>query len=171
MLLIGKKSSFALEDMMRVIWPSAQPGDIKEMRRWCKEFSRSVDMKRIKAPPVLPDEEYEGLMAVFRYFGDGSGEVHIDALVAKGLVYEEQAAQVFQEWDKDGSGTLDAREFCEMMCPCGYRATQEAETGCLENGMRALYDPKLGCWRIDDESEGGHDQCQGEGGPPPEDNR
>lgn len=150
-LLLGKKSSFVIEDMMRLIWPCAQMADLKHMRAWCKEFSKETHKNRVNPPPILPTEDFEGLCSVFRYFDDDcSGEVLLDELVAKGLIYEDQAAIYFRDWDKNGDGSLDLLEFCEMMCPCGYRAHPEAQVGLRADGKRVIFDPTLDCWRIDD---------------------
>mmetsp|Transcript_3726 Transcript_3726/g.7625 ORF Transcript_3726/g.7625 Transcript_3726/m.7625 type:complete len:772 (+) Transcript_3726:195-2510(+) len=151
-LLLGKKSSFVIEDMMRLIWPCATPADVKEMRKWFREFAKSADRKRVKSPPVLPESDFEGLCSVFRYFDDdNSGEVMIEELVTKGLIYEDQAPAYFRDWDRNGDGSLDLLEFCEMMCPSGYRAYPKATIGSRPDGTRIIFDEKLDCWRVVEE--------------------
>lgn len=162
-LLLGKKSSFTVEDMMRLIWPSAQISDLREMRRWTQEFLRAARRRRVEPPPVLPEADFEGLCSVFRYFDeDGSGEVLMDELVSRGLIYEDQADSYFRQWDKNGDGVLDLLEFCVMMCPNGYRAHSEARIGTRLDGTRIIFDPILNYWRLeDDEGDAGYAEDTG----------
>mmetsp|Transcript_65132 Transcript_65132/g.141381 ORF Transcript_65132/g.141381 Transcript_65132/m.141381 type:complete len:364 (+) Transcript_65132:307-1398(+) len=158
-LLLSRKSSFTLEDMIKVIWPSALVSDVREMKKWCKDFSRSVDRQRVKTPPILPDSEFDGLRSVFYYVDeDGSGSVAMDELVSKGLIYEDQVGQYRAEWDANGDGILDLYEFCDMMCPCGYRAYEGSLVGSSLDGTRLVYDQQMGCWRTRDtvEATAGH---------------
>mmetsp|Transcript_149773 Transcript_149773/g.481003 ORF Transcript_149773/g.481003 Transcript_149773/m.481003 type:complete len:506 (+) Transcript_149773:1-1518(+) len=158
-LLLGKKSSFTIDDMMKVIWPCAQVSDLREMRKWCKEFSKAVDKKRVRTPPVLPLAEFEGLCSVFQFFDDdGSGSVQMDELISKGLIYEDQAEQYKLEWDTNGDGVLDLYEFCEMMCPVGYRAHEKSLVGSSPEGVKLVFDTKLDCWRVADGQEAGGGQ-------------
>lgn len=151
-LLLGKKSSFVIEDMMRIIWPCATIGDIKIMKTWCRELMRVVGKSRVKTPPLLPPEEYDGLCAVFHIFDmDGSGKVGMEELVERGVIPEDDKPRYMKEWDCNGDGELEMLEFCEMMCPAGYRAHTKANVGTLSNGMRVMYDPRLHCWRQEDE--------------------
>eukprot|EP00444_Apocalathium_aciculiferum_P001988 CAMPEP_0183417192 /NCGR_PEP_ID=MMETSP0370-20130417/24269_1 /TAXON_ID=268820 /ORGANISM="Peridinium aciculiferum, Strain PAER-2" /LENGTH=328 /DNA_ID=CAMNT_0025600759 /DNA_START=1 /DNA_END=987 /DNA_ORIENTATION=+ len=158
-LLLGKKSSFTIDDMMKVIWPCAQVSDLREMRKWCKEFSKAVDKKRVRTPPVLPLAEFEGLCSVFQFFDDDcSGSVQMDELISKGLIYEDQAEQYRLEWDTNGDGVLDLYEFCEMMCPVGYRAHEKSLVGSSPEGAKLVFDTKLDCWRVADGQEAGGGQ-------------
>lgn len=152
-LLLGKKSSFVIEDMMRIVWPCATIGDIKAMKIWCREFMRTAGKTRVRTPPLLPREEYDGLCAVFHIFDeDGSGKVGMEELVSKGVIPEDEKARYMKEWDSNGDAELEMLEFCEMMCPAGFRAHTMASIGTMSNGMRVIYDPRLDCWRqeIDD---------------------
>lgn len=152
-LLLGKKSSFVIDDMMRIIWPCATISDIKVMKTWCRELLKVAGRARVQTPPLLPPEEYDGLCAVFHIFdGDGSGKVDMEELVERGVIPEDEKPRYMKEWDSNGDGELEMLEFCEMMCPAGYRAHSKANIGTLPNGMRALYDSRLDCWRqeVDD---------------------
>lgn len=148
--LLGKKSSFSLEDMMKLIWLTAKPEDIKSMKGWLREFHEEALRSRVDAPPVLDAVEYEGLCSVFEHFDDNkSGEILFDELVTKGLIYSEQVEEYRQLWDDDGNGVLSLPEFCEMMCPVGFRATAKSEVGSLPDGRRVVYDDDMGCWKIE----------------------
>mmetsp|Transcript_96639 Transcript_96639/g.171863 ORF Transcript_96639/g.171863 Transcript_96639/m.171863 type:complete len:715 (+) Transcript_96639:122-2266(+) len=157
-LLLASKSSFIIEDIMRIIWPSASITAIIEMRRWCTDMSKAYDRQRLKTPPVLPEAELEGLKSVFRHFDIyNRGELQVEELVATGLMAEREAKDFIKNWDRDGNGSLDVQEFCEMLCPTGYRAFPESQHGSLEDGTRVIYDPTIICWRLvqdsDDEAE------------------
>lgn len=147
-LLLSKKSSFVIEDMMRLCWPSAAPPDLKLMRQWCHEQSLQKERSRFKAPPVMPKADYEGLTSVFHlYSSEGSGLLDIDELVKNGITDEEQR----QEWQKTHSGGVSLLDFCELLCPDGFRASQKSQIGSLPDGRRVVYDGRLGCWRLLDE--------------------
>lgn len=153
-LLLGKKSSFVIEDMMKLVWPSARVFDVKAMRKMCNEFMSATCRKRVKTPPVLPASEVDGLESVFRFFDeDRSGSVMLEELISKGLIYSDQAAQYIAEWDKNGDGCLDLKEFCDMMCPCGYRASKESVLGSQFDGRRVIFDKSMDCWRLEDDCE------------------
>jgi len=152
--LLSKKSSFALEDMVRLVWPAAAPDDLKHARLSCRDVAITAARQRIKAPPVLPKSEFDGLCSVFQLFDqDSSGHVSFDELIAQGVIYEYQHEQYRKEWDRNGDGELDLLEFCEMMCPAGYRAHALARVGSLKDGRRVVNDAHLGCWRLEDQEE------------------
>jgi len=156
-LLLAKKSSFVIEDVMRLIWPCAQVSDIKRMRSWCKEFNRTMDRRRARTPPILPEADFAALSSVFRYFDEeGKGKLRIEDLVNRGLIYKDQAPTCLKAWDKNADEMLDLLEFCEMMCPLGYRAHAKATTGSLRDGTKVVYDPEVKYWRLA-ESEEDHD--------------
>lgn len=149
--LLGKKSSFSLEDMMKLVWLSATLADVKTMKGWCKEHLSHAVRNRVATPPVLDKTEFEGLCSVFDFFDeDRSDEISFDALVTKGLIYEEQVDEYRRLWDNDGNGILDKDEFCDMMCPIGFRATEKAEIGSRPDGSRVIFDPVLGGWKLDE---------------------
>merc|ERR1740121_1387235 len=139
-LVMGKKSSFVIEDMMKLIWPAATVNDMKEMWRMFSDFRRG-DKNRVKTPPLLPASELNALFAVFRHFdGDRSGKVSLEELVENGLMYEDMATDIFRDWDRDGDGTLDRYEFAEMLCPSGYLAHPKAKLASLKDGTRLVFD-------------------------------
>lgn len=153
-VLLGKKSSFAIEDMMRVIWPCSELPQIKVMKGWCRDFHREAKTNRVNTPPVIDEVELDALRSVFEHFcEDGHHEINFDMLVKRGLIYEEQVDAYRAEWDKDGNGYLDLVEFCEMMCPVGYRAHEKSKVGSLESGQKIVYDDWMDGWRIVEHTE------------------
>lgn len=144
--LLGKKSSFSLEDMMRLIWPCAQAPDLGKMNKWIKEYVAS--MRRVPTPPVLSQSEYEGLIENFRFFdADGSGYVSVEELVSSGLLDKEQAQRYLAEWDEEGAGEFSEVAFCHMLCPSGYRAYSDAPIATDKDGNQVVYEEQFG-WRL-----------------------
>eukprot|EP00927_Polykrikos_kofoidii_P071509 TRINITY_DN67773_c0_g1_i1.p1 TRINITY_DN67773_c0_g1~~TRINITY_DN67773_c0_g1_i1.p1 ORF type:complete len:842 (+),score=128.84 TRINITY_DN67773_c0_g1_i1:210-2735(+) len=157
-MLLGKKSSFAFDEFMKVIWPMAGNAECRIMNRWCKEYDRQASIGRMKTPPLLDLGELEGLCSVFHHFDDdGSGSVSFDEMLAKGLIYTDQVEEYRREWDTNGDGSLDMREFCDMMCPLGFRASNESLIASTKDGVRLIYDPVLMGWRAN---------CDGDHPPP-----
>jgi len=149
-VLLGKKSSILIDDMMRILWPCASLSDIKKMNQWCKEFLETSGRLRVNPPPVLSKAEFDGLCAVFRYFDeDCSGALTFEELASKGLIYEEDVVHCINQWDRSGNGKLELLEFCDMMCPSGYRACESATIGTQYDGTRVILDPKIDGWRVD----------------------
>jgi Ca2+-binding EF-hand superfamily protein len=147
--LLGKKSSFCLEDMMKLMWLGTMPADTKAMLAWCREFKEEAVRNRVATPPILDAQEFEGLCAVFEHFDeDRNGEIQFDKLVTKGLIYVEQVDSYRQLWDANGDGILSLQEFCEMMCPVGYRATGKSEVGFMPDGRCVRHDPVIGHWKL-----------------------
>lgn len=144
--LLGKKSSFAVEDMMRLIWPCAQASDLTKMKGWIKDYVNS--MRRVPTPSVLPRSEYEGLLENFRFFdSDCSGSVTVDELVSSGLLDKDQAQRYLADWDEDGYGEFSELAFCHMLCPTGYRAYAEARIATDKEGNQIIYEELFG-WRL-----------------------
>lgn len=157
--LLGKRSSFTFEDMLRCLWPCAQASDIDKMKKIIKEQQRAA--KRVKTPPLLDPSEFEGLVQTFRHFdSDRSGTVSLQELVNCGLLDSDQAAQYMKDWDEDGSGELDELEFSRMLCPVGFRAYPEARIATDDEGNQVINEPKFG-WRLRQK----HDRRVTEGGP------
>lgn len=144
--LLGKKSSFSLEDMMRLIWPCAQAHDLAKMNKWIKEYVAS--MRRVATPPILSQSEFEGLIENFRFFdADGSGYVSVDELVSSGLLDKDQAQRYLSEWDDEGCGEFSEVAFCHMLCPTGYRAYGDAPIATDKDGNQIVYEELFG-WRL-----------------------
>jgi Ca2+-binding EF-hand superfamily protein len=147
-LLLGKKSSFALEDAMKLIWPNALRSELNEMQQWCKEFAED-SMRRELPPTVLDAVEFEGLCSVFRHYDqEKAGALSFGKLVSTGLIRLDEVDAFRQDWDKDGNGLLDMSEFCDMMCPVGYRACERSKIGSKADGTRLIFDPKFAGWRV-----------------------
>lgn len=144
--LLGKKSSFSLEDMMCLIWPCAQTNDVAKMKQWIKDYVAS--MRRVATPPILGQSEYEGLIENFRFFdADGSGYVSVEELVSSGLLDKEQAQRYLDEWDDEGCGEFSEIAFCHMLCPTGYRAYAGAQIATDKDGNQVVYEDLFG-WRL-----------------------
>jgi len=146
--LLGKKGNFTMEDILRVTWPLATGPDIRAMIRMCGDIEREVERARVSTPPIVDHTEYDGLRSVFEFFDeDGSGEVSLDELVTKGLIYADQTDAYQRDWDRNGDGAFNMFEFCEMMCPMGFRVHAKSEIGTQTDGTRVVYDEKLKGWR------------------------
>lgn len=148
-LLSSRKSHFTLEDVMRLMWSCASIDDLKLMREWCNELNLTRDKYRASTPPVLPSEEKSALQAVFSFFDkDGGGSLSVSELIMSGLMDRDYAKRFISEVDQDGSGEIDSSEFCELMCPNGFRAHEYSETGSTPLGEGVRLDPKTGTWRM-----------------------
>lgn len=148
--LLGKKSSFTIEDMMRLIWLFATQTETRTMKNWCRDFFEEAMRNRMDTPPVLDSVEYAGLCSVFEHFDEHrQGEILFETLVTKGLIYTEQVEEYRILWDEDGNGVLSLDEFCDMMCPVGFRATHKSERGSQPDGRRTCYDPCVGGWKLE----------------------
>lgn len=120
------------------------------MKLWCREFVDDAIRNRVATPPCLDKVEYEGLCSVFEHFDDErQGAIMFDALVTKGLIYTEQVEEYRQLWDSDGNGVLSLDEFCEMMCPVGFRATTRSTMGSQADGKRVIYDNSICGWKLE----------------------
>lgn len=151
-LLFSKKSSFTMLDMIRLLWPCATLNTIKVMTDWTEEIIEECKQHRVEPPPVLDEEQYDGLCSIFKHYDQeykSTGELHFDYLVDVGLIYQDQIHKWREDWDADGNGMLDLEEFCDMMCPAGYRATKKSVVGSLEDGRRVRYDHWIDGWRAE----------------------
>eukprot|EP00747_Dinoflagellata_sp_TGD_P212859 gnl/TRDRNA2_/TRDRNA2_85894_c0_seq1.p1 gnl/TRDRNA2_/TRDRNA2_85894_c0~~gnl/TRDRNA2_/TRDRNA2_85894_c0_seq1.p1 ORF type:complete len:756 (-),score=147.77 gnl/TRDRNA2_/TRDRNA2_85894_c0_seq1:199-2466(-) len=144
------KGSLVVEDLLRLMWPCSSIADLQKMKTWFKAFELSDGSERVKTPPVLPKAELDALAAVFKHFDkDGSGTVTIEELIHSGLIDREQAYRYVSEVDQDGNGEIDSSEFCELMCPNGYRANERAVHATTDGGQRIVYDQGISCWRME----------------------
>jgi hypothetical protein len=148
--ILGKKSSFVMEDIYRVLWPLAGRNEYVMMNKYVKEMERFAVQARVATPELLNPDEFEGLCSVFKHFDlDGSGELSLEELVERGLIYADQMESYRAEWDRNGDGCFDMYEFCEMMCPLGYRAYPRSKIGSQKDGTKVFYDNAFGCWRLE----------------------
>lgn len=153
-ILLGKKSSFSIEDMMKILYPCAQHSDMRLMKSWCKEFVQQAAKARVNTPPVLPQAELDGLKSVFNHFDeDQSGTVSLEELITHGLIYEDQVDSFLAEWNKDGDEGLDLLEFCELMCPTGFRANVKSTSAQLPSGLKIFYDARMDMWREENDDD------------------
>lgn len=149
-VLFGKKQTFVIEDMMRIIWPCCRNQELKLMKTWVNELELSS--WRRDPPKQLSKDEFEGLAAVFRFFDtDKSGSITVEELVLSGFIDKDQAAKMVLEVDgHDGDGELCMLEFCELFCPTGYRAHENAKIGTDDQGQRLVFDDRMNGWRLED---------------------
>ena len=148
-ILFSSKSSFVLEDMMRILWPSSQLSDISEMRRWCTEMANSLERTATQTPPLLPEDQLEDLRCIFEYFdADHDGQLKVPELVAAGFLNPREVELTMAKYDVDGDGMLDLQEFQELLCPPGFRAHEKATTAKMQGGRRLVYDDKFCRWRL-----------------------
>ena len=105
-VLLGKKSSFVIEDLIRIVWLLASNDQVKVPMAWIEDFK--MNAKRVKTPPTLPPVELEALIGNFHYFAsDGGVSVSFEELVASGLLDADQASRYMTEYDSSGDGELD----------------------------------------------------------------
>ncbi|CAJ1403378.1 unnamed protein product [Effrenium voratum] len=148
-LSTARKSSFCLEDLMRLIWSCSSEEDLRQMRSWCEEINHTRDKWRVSPPPVLPEEEKAALQAVFNFFDkDSGGTVTANELIMSGLIDKDYAKSFIRQVDTDGSGEIDIVEFCELMCPHGFRATEKSVVGSTCLGQAARYNVDTKTWRL-----------------------
>eukprot|EP00440_Ansanella_granifera_P010880 gb/GFBE01011801.1/.p1 GENE.gb/GFBE01011801.1/~~gb/GFBE01011801.1/.p1 ORF type:complete len:627 (+),score=126.40 gb/GFBE01011801.1/:1-1881(+) len=150
-LITARKPNFFIEDIMRLLWSCASDEDLKQMRAWCHEINLTRDKFRAETPPVLPMEEKVALQAVFQFFDkDGGGSVSAGELIASGLMDRDSANKFIREVDTDGSGEIDEEEFCELMCPHGFRAADGSEMGSTPLGQALRFHKESNTWRLKD---------------------
>lgn len=149
--LFGKKSCASIEDCMKLLWLRATRKDILAMRDGCRHIARAPATSRLPPPPLLGSEEYKDICLIFQSFDTlRAGELSLEDLVQVGLIYPDQIEKTREDWDGNKDGFLDMQEFCEMMCPAGYRVNTKAFVGTLPDGNRVIYDGVIGSWRLDD---------------------
>jgi Ca2+-binding EF-hand superfamily protein len=155
--LFCKNGCFSREDLVKLVWPHASSVEIETMRTWFETVSEATEdaMKvRAKTPPLLDPREYEDLCTVFKHLDVGKlGELTFDQLVNQGLIYKDDVEEARRLWDTDGNGVLDIVEFCQMMCPSGFRASRQSTIGTLKDGTRVALDNNCGSWRLLDNRE------------------
>eukprot|EP00434_Breviolum_minutum_P017997 symbB.v1.2.015868.t3/scaffold1197.1/size132224/6 len=132
-LQASRKSSFCFEDLMRLIWPCSPVEDLKQMSGWCEEINNTRDKFQVSPPP-----------AVFDHFDqDGGGKISTNELIMSGLVDKEGKAAA-------ETGEIGLKDFCEMLCPHGYRATEQSVIGSTALGRVARLDKTTKTWRLKD---------------------
>lgn len=148
--LLGENAFFDEEDLLRLVWHNASETELEDVSAWFKDAICGVVKRRPRSPPVLASADYQGFCAVFKNFaGAGCSPIAFEKLVDLGLICEHAIDEARKHFDGDGNGLLDMEEFCEMMCPWGYRATLESKIGTLQDGTRIMCDPKDGEWRCE----------------------
>lgn len=152
--LFGKKSCFSLMDLMHLIFLHASGADWKMMQVWLHEIPEETARNKVDAPPVLGLREYEDLCADFKHFArDYGDELSLEELVRLGIIFPSQILQTRREWDQNGNSKIEMEEFCEMMCPAGYRASQGSRVGTTEDCRRVVFDPRLGYWQLEHDAD------------------
>ena len=149
-LQASRKSSFCFEDLMRLIWPCSSVEDLKQMSGWCEEINNTRDKFQVSPPPVLPQEAKDALKAVFDHFDqDGGGKISTNELIMSGLVDKEGAKEFIRKAAAE-TGEIGLKDFCEMLCPHGYRATEQSVIGSTALGRVARLDKTTKTWRLKD---------------------
>jgi len=143
-----KRPSVTLSDFLRIMWPGSRDEHLKQMKSWLQDFERR--RLRVPTPPLLSDDQRDGLAENFRVYDKKQhGAVSITELIMAGLITEEMHA-LFREFDTDNNGMLDAEEFPQMLCPCGYRAERGSRACFDEEGQRLILDdsdPEFPFWK------------------------
>lgn len=148
--LLGGKHVFTEHDLMKLLWMNASQTELEKLTSWFMDIQFDPCRRRAMTPPVLDPIDYQGLCSVFKHFaGPDTSEIPFDELVDLGLICEDGIDDAREHYDSDGNGMLDMYEFCEMMCPLGYRASAESQIGTLEDGTRITVNPKNGKWHLE----------------------
>jgi hypothetical protein len=154
--LFGTKACASLARLLKLLWMRATQQDVSTMKTWCREVGKEPGMQKVPAPPVLSSKEYEELCSMFQHFDKKqNGKLYFEDLVEVGVVYPDEVERTREDWDRDNNGFLAMPQFCEMMCPVGFRATASSLVGHLSNGKRVLFDGGIGGWRTDERKEEG----------------
>merc|ERR1719326_2538365 len=116
--------------------------------RLVMEERKKRELNRVPAPDPMTYQQRFDLIKVFEFLdADGSGEISVKELTDAGFMSQEEAISNVNKFSK-GRGELDVEMFLEMMCPHGYRYSQEstiayADTG---DGSTIQKDPADGQW-------------------------
>ena len=110
---------YKIEEMIALIWPQADRGDVAEIRIWIGMYE--AEKKRKMANP-LPHNMLSDILASFKMMdGDGNNELSVDELMEQGLFASEaELKKIIGAYDIDQSGTIDVYEFVKIMTPFGY---------------------------------------------------
>jgi Ca2+-binding EF-hand superfamily protein len=144
-LLLGKKSSFCIEDMMRILWPCAPLNELLAMTSIVEE-SKSREQAYIPPPVVIPAEDRDALKHIFKHVDkEGKGVVTFQMIANAGLLDKVAVQQYIDEWDPvfHSDGTLTLEDFIAMLCPVGYRAAEDARIACDAEGNIIYLEGKM----------------------------
>lgn len=130
------KQTFVVQDLMRIIWPRCTLIDLAEMRKSFWEEHLKAQRAEVPAPEVLPEEEREALNRIFSLIDKKKEEkVSFNALSSMKddsgfpLVEMEQLQGHIVKWGSESHSHLQRQEFLEMMCPAGFRTSEDAWIG------------------------------------------
>jgi len=138
-------SSFMLRDLLELTWPHASATSLESLSE--KVLAAMQAEARAGTPPVLENMAYQELCAVFKDIDvDRRGEVSFSCLGDRGLIDKDSMVETRRAWDAAGNGFLDMAQFCEMMCPSGFRATGASRVAISQKGRKMILDPESMTW-------------------------
>jgi len=143
--LFGNKQSFDLVGLLGLANPFASATSLKSLVVVFHEiFAAEFSETRARTPPVLDIDAYQDLCAVFEGFDkDQKGVLSIPDLANQGLIQEDQIVDLRQKLGCNGDDLFDVAKFCEVMCPCGYRATEQSRVATMEDGRKLVLAPHM----------------------------
>jgi Ca2+-binding EF-hand superfamily protein len=127
--LIGEttEKTATVQDFLKLLYLRADEKSIKEMMRWYDEESMST--KAVPEPPVISVKTHQELVMNFKFIDyKRTGILTPADLVNAGLLDQDMCDELMAKFDANGDGTIEEHEFVEMLCPNGYRASQDSTT-------------------------------------------
>eukprot|EP00397_Hematodinium_sp_SG-2012_P040335 GEMP01044174.1.p1 GENE.GEMP01044174.1~~GEMP01044174.1.p1 ORF type:complete len:484 (+),score=81.11 GEMP01044174.1:37-1452(+) len=122
--LVYNGRTATIEDFMKLIWSKAEDEHIELMMCYFRECA--ADDQRVKTPRLISRRIRRQLRETFRYLGkNGDKNISYSDMVDANLVDEETANALIKQFDKNGDGRIDEKEFLEMMAPSGTRAYED----------------------------------------------
>jgi len=138
-------------DLIELVWPYATAATKEHIWNSFRQFDR-IHGAHVNTPPVLPPHMYHDLRTLHKKFDEMCGGVlTFDALheLAFESADEVEVLQSRRMFDINTDGLCDVDEFCEMMCPSGYRATSHSTVATMPDSTRIVLDSISGDWRQD----------------------
>jgi Ca2+-binding EF-hand superfamily protein len=122
---LGKTGRAKVEDFLKLLYLEAEETDLAEMKTRFDE--EAMFLKAVKEPPVIPAKVRKELMENFRHLDKArNGHVTFEALVKENILTTAEAHELMAKYDTNNDGKIDENEFLEMLCPHGFRASENA---------------------------------------------